>query len=105
MTIIRENRRDAPVYMGSVRDITVSFRSAAGALGDPGVVTFEVHHPSGVVDTLVYGIDGVVVRDSPGVFHVRQTFSETGVWVFGITGVGGITDAKRYSIEVQPFTR
>jgi hypothetical protein len=49
---------------------------------DPDTITFEFKTPSGVITSLVYGVDGALVRESTGKYHVDLVGDEVGRWAF-----------------------
>lgn len=82
---------EIPVYeKGDMRRLSMTFKNLAGTPTDPTTIRYRTKRPSGAAAELVHGVDGALVRDSAGVFHVDQVFDEAGDWLIQWVGEGAI---------------
>jgi hypothetical protein len=61
---------------------------------DPTAVTLEYMAPNGTITTLTYGVDGALVKDSTGNYHVNLDPTQSGVWKYKWQGTGAIVSAS-----------
>lgn len=64
--------------IGSGATLACTFTNQAGAVADPGVVTFTLRQPDGTVTTYTYGIDSELTRTGVGIFTVDLVFTQSG---------------------------
>jgi hypothetical protein len=68
---------------GSLVRVSGAFTDAAAAPIDPTVVRFMFKRPDiAVVTTYVYGVDGALVKDSVGNYHVDVSADVKGEWLY-----------------------
>ena len=85
------------------------FRDYQGALVDPSTVRFKYKKPSTLETiTLVYGVDGALVRDSVGKYHVELSLDDYGVdpalsgtWLYRIESTGSYESAYESKFKVR----
>lgn len=87
--------------LGVVVRCRAAFTNSAGTAVDPGVVTFKVKSPLGVITTYVYLTDPEVVKDSTGNYHVDVGGSRQGVWSYGSEGTGANATAGESEFKVS----
>jgi len=69
--------------------VSAAFTNAVGTAIDPTTVRFKYKTPaSGTAVTLVYGVDGALVKDSTGNYHVDIDLDLAGVYRFRWESVG-----------------
>lgn len=86
--------------VGDVVRVEAEF-DLVGVPTDPTTVTIKVRHPSGAIDTDVFGEPGsAVVRDSAGRFHYDIAVDEPGVWHYRWIGTGAAAAAHENRIVV-----
>lgn len=75
---------------GDLVRCTGTFTTAGGAAQDPTTVKVSIRTPARVVTTYVYGVDGALVKDSTGVYHVDVDANQVGTWYvrWWATGTG-----------------
>ncbi len=61
---------------------------------DPTTVKCFYRNPTGTLITLVYGIDGALVRDATGKYHVDIFANITGSWWYRFEGTGTVVSAS-----------
>lgn len=67
--------------------VEVEFRDSEGVLTDPAAVVMKYRTPTtGTVTTLTYGVDGALVKDGVGLYHVNVTVSVYGDWFYAFLG-------------------
>lgn len=81
--------------VGDRMQVPTTFTNAAGAVADPTTVTFRFDSPSKANTVYVYGVDGQLVRDSTGVYHVNIDPDEAGLWSWRFEGTGAIVAANQ----------
>ena len=59
---------------------SAAFTNANGQAIDPATVTCKYKTPAGTITTKTYGIDGEVVKDGPGNYHLDIDASAVGAW-------------------------
>lgn len=88
--------------VGDQTRISSAFVNLAGAAIDPTTVIFKFRSPSAVVTTsYVYGVDGAVIKDSVGNYHVDLALTEAGYWSYRweSTGVGQAAGEQRLLVR------
>jgi hypothetical protein len=91
--------------VGSVVTVAVVFVSiGSNDPVDPSTVTALIKHPTGAVDTYVYGVDEELVRDSVGRYHVDVTIpiNESSIWYYRFEGTGTNAAPGEASFEALP---
>jgi len=90
---------------GSLVRVTGTFTTIAGAAVDPTVVKFDYYPPATTVTTLIYGTDGALVRDGPGIYHVDVSASATGLlnYRFYSTGTGQAAAEGKFQVNESVF--
>lgn len=102
--IVIESQRDEPVFAGETRTIWWTYRRVdTGVYGDPTLVSVRAVAPDSVITTYTFGVEADIVKDSVGHYHIEFAFPTAGLWVLMLKGSGGITDVKRYAVEVSPL--
>lgn len=80
--------------------VTFTYRNTAGTLANPTATTATITTPAGVATTYTYGVDGQLVRDSTGVFHIDVTFNAAGTWTVEGYGTGAVAAASSQTFVV-----
>lgn len=70
----------AAYSLGQLVRITATFTDENGDAADPGAVFCQIKTPAGVTTSYEYGVDGEVVKDSTGVFHLDLDCDAVGWW-------------------------
>ena len=61
----------------------------ASVLTDPTVITLKVKTPTGTISTYIYNSgDGVIIRDSAGVYRADIVVTAAGTWTYKWIGTG-----------------
>lgn len=78
------------------------FVNSSGALADPTTVKFYYEREDIPGETtLVYGVDGALVKESTGIYHVDlDTTSKPGAWIYRWEGTGSVQAASRGKFTV-----
>jgi hypothetical protein len=71
--------------IGDVVRLSANFNDTTQDV-DPAGVTFKIKTPVGTVVTLVYGVDGAVVKDSTGDYHVDYEPPVEGTYYYRAVG-------------------
>lgn len=87
---------------GDLVRIAGAFATAAGTATDPGTVTVYYRPQGGTVTTLVYGVDGAVVKASTGNYYVDISANVAGIWHYSFRGTGSGQSADEHYFEVTP---
>ena len=79
---------------------------ATGAYVDPTTVVFKYKQSTGIVYTYTYGVDGELVKDSTGKYHVDLDASIKGRWYyrFESTGVGQAASDADFTVLPSPIS-
>ncbi|MFW9804858.1 MAG: hypothetical protein ACFFFC_19535 [Candidatus Thorarchaeota archaeon] len=78
-----------------------TFKDLDGNLADPSTVTAKIKDPAGNVETLVYGTDPDLKKDSVGIYYVDRTIDESGVWRHRWSGSGSLVVANEAAVRVE----
>ena len=93
--------------IGDIARCTGTFTDIDDDPADPTSVVFRYEKPDGTETALTYGVDGAVIRDSIGVYHVDLTIAagEYGRWHYRWTGTGALVAAgeSRFQVRRQDF--
>lgn len=74
---------------GDLVRVSAAFKDSTNAAIDPTVVRFKFKRPdTGVVTTYVYGVDGALVKDSAGNYHVDISADAAGEWPYRFESTG-----------------
>lgn len=73
--------------VGSLVEVTATFRDDAGALADPTAVVAEYKRPDGTI------VVAAATHDSLGVYHIDVPLTESGNWAARFNGTGAIVAA------------
>lgn len=92
--------------LGDEVRITGTFKDGAGAVQDPTDVYCKYSDPSGNVITLHYGVDGELLKDSVGVYHVDVDADEAGTWEYRFysTGAGQAAGESLFKVNQSAFS-
>jgi uncharacterized protein YfaS (alpha-2-macroglobulin family) len=90
----------AVYHKGDLKRFSAVFKNSAGTATDPTAVKFKYTKPSGTQTELVYGVDGALVKDSTGNYHVDLDLTETGRWYYRWQGTGTVQDVDEGEFEV-----
>ncbi|MGH6718759.1 MAG: hypothetical protein ACREER_05525 [Alphaproteobacteria bacterium] len=90
---------------GQLVRLTGTFTTLAGAAHDPTTVKVRWKAPDGAATIKQYGVDGEVVRDSLGVFHVDVNANAQGTWPYRweATGVGQAAKEGEFFVRASAF--
>ena len=91
---------------GDLLRCSVTFTSTpSGADLDPTPHLFSYKTPAGVTTILTYGVDGALVKDSVGDYHVDLDANATGTWWFRwySTGTGQSADEGAFNVRGSQF--
>lgn len=72
-----------------------------GALTDPSGVLFKFQNPAGTETTYTYGVDGALVKDSTGIYHVDLSVTTKGVWAYRWESTGAAQSANEGEFYVR----
>ncbi len=81
--------------------ISVEF-TLSGVDTDPSTVKCFYKNPSGIITTLTYGVDGTLIKDAPGKYHVDILASVAGGWFYRFEGSGTLIAASEDQFYVIP---
>ncbi len=81
--------------------LTVEF-TLSGVDTDPTTVKCFYRNPSGVITTLTYGVDGSLIKDTTGKYHVDLFASVAGGWFYRFEGSGSLIAANEGQFYVIP---
>lgn len=70
-------------------------------LTDPTTVTFLVKAPGIEAVTYVYGIDGEVVRDGVGAYHVDVVGNSQHLWRYRFEGAGACEAVEESAFRIR----
>ena len=84
---------DFNVYdIGDAVRISAAFTNTSDVATDPTTITLNYRDPSdGSITTLVYGVDGEVVKESTGNYYADLEPDAAGVWFYKWEGSGSVT--------------
>lgn len=86
--------------LGVVVRLSAAFTNLAGAPVDPGGVTFKIKSPLGVITTYVYLVDGQLLKDSTGNYHVDFEPDKQGKWAVRWIGTSTNKGAEESFFQV-----
>ncbi len=89
------------VVLGQGVRCSVTFTSG-GVATDPTTVTFQFLPPGGSVTTYLYGVNGQILRDATGQYHVDLTGNVVGRWALRFAATGAVTAAVEGEFDVLP---
>ena len=95
---------ESEYIVGQLRRSLAKFKNSAKALTDPTVVVYKYRAPSATTTTtLVYGVDGALVRESVGVYHVDVSLTESGTWKerWQSTGIVQAASQGEFGVEAS----
>ena len=72
--------------------LSVEF-TLAGVDTDPSTVRCFYKDPAGVITTLTYGVDGILIKDATGKYHVDIYANVVGFWFYRFEGSGSLISA------------
>ena len=77
-----------------------------GTLTDPAAVIFKYKNPSGTVTTLTYGVDGDLVKETAGIYHVDVSADTNGHWAcrWESTGAAAAADESEFYVRRSQFS-
>lgn len=87
---------------GDLPRLTALFKNSAGTATDPTTVRFKYTTPAGATTTLVYGVDGALVKDSTGNYHVDLSLTAAGMWFYRWEGEGTVQSVQEGELTVEP---
>ena len=88
-------------YIGDLIRISAVFTNESDVEADPSTVTVKYKDPSSVESSKVYGVDGEVIKDSTGNYHIDIDMDEGGFWYYRWEGTGAVVAAEEASLEVE----
>lgn len=90
---------------GDIVQVTGAFTNAAAAPQDPTAVVFRMVNPAGTVTSYTFGVDGQLVKDSVGNYHVDVDASVEGVWHYRweSTGTGQAAEEGQFTVDDSRF--
>ena len=69
---------------------------------DPTVITLKIKHPSGSVDTYLYGGGTIeMIRPGTGDYYKDVTLAEQGGWYYRFAGTGTLVAAAENYFDVR----
>lgn len=68
---------------------------------DPSTVKCLYKDPSGAITTLVYGVDGVLVKDGAGKYHADIYANVAGYWFYRFEGSGSLVSAGEAEFRIN----
>lgn len=87
--------------LGDMRRMPAAFTDIDGNPADPTDVTFRMREPDGTVTSYVYGVDGELIRDSLGNFHVDWLYAQEGRHFCDFTGSGVVQAVAHAEIHIH----
>jgi len=81
---------------------SVQFRNDTDVLTDPTAITVTIDPPGTGRQTLTFGVDGGLVKDTTGTYHTDFTLTKSGRWLLGWDGTGALTAAGNLNFLVNP---
>lgn len=93
-------------FKGSLVQVKgVFFDTTNQVNADPAVVKCRYIDPDGTATVLTYGVDGALVKDSVGNYHVNINANKAGDWHyrFESTGSGQASNEGSFYIEGGSF--
>lgn len=94
---------NANVYdVGDLVRVSAVFKNAAGTATDPTATSIKIRKPDGVVTTLVFGVDGALIRDSAGTFHTDISITMKGEWIHKFIGTGAVQAVEEKNFLAKP---
>ena len=89
--------------VGELVRVTGAFTNAAGAAADPTAVLFKFKNSEGTITAYTYGVDGALVKDSTGNYHVDININQAGTWkwYFYSTGTGQAAEKGSFTVESE----
>lgn len=88
--------------IGDLVRVSGPFRNSVdGAPVDPTAVFLSYKKPDGTTTSLTYGVDGAVIKDGPGDYHVDINADAVGIWSWRwhSTGIGQAADEGRFYVK------
>lgn len=88
--------------------LKATFTNVDGVPTNPSSMFFRYEHPGppSAVVTKTWNVDGEVVNDGPGVFHLDLSIDEKGTWRYYTKGTGTVQAAspvKTFQVNDQGF--
>jgi len=88
--------------LGDLVRCSGAFTNSSGTAIDPTSVYFAYKNPAGTLTTLEYGVDGALVKDSTGNYHVDVSAASAGTWFYRFYSTGTGQAADEGSFYVNP---
>lgn len=87
--------------VGNTIRVTAAFTNSAGTAIDPTAVYCTVLSPAGVTTTYQYGVDGALIKDSTGNYHLDIDASSAGEWRYRwySTGTGKAAEESVFWVD------
>lgn len=73
---------------GDLIRVSATFTNQAGAALDPTAIVFKFTTPAAATTIYTYGVDGQLVRDSIGNYHVDVNANAAGRWRYRYESTG-----------------
>ncbi|MCI0420075.1 MAG: hypothetical protein L0312_12765 [Acidobacteria bacterium] len=90
---------------GDIVRVSGAFTNDAGVAQDPTTVIFRFVNPAGTSTTYTFGVDGALVKDSIGNYHVDIDANAEGDWHYRweSTGTGQAADEGQFRVDDSRF--
>lgn len=87
---------------GSLVKLTSTFQDADEVLFNPTDVKITIEDPNGTITTYEYGVDGGLIKDSTGIYHIDvDTTGKPGTWHYRWFSLGtGQASSKNLAFVV-----
>ncbi len=88
-------------FVGQILRVTVEFRDNAGDLADPTTLIFSHRVDQEDIETLTYGVDVELVKDSLGVYYTDLELVTAGTYAYRFLGGGAIENSVEDAFVVS----
>lgn len=87
--------------IGDVVRVSGAFATSAGTAVDPATVKFRIRRPDRTIDFYEYGVDGEVIKDAVGNYHMDILIDQSGTWYYRVEGITTNRGAEENSIIIR----
>lgn len=86
--------------IGKIVRLSVEFKDAVGTFVDPGQVFLKIRDSFGVVIIKQFGVDGDLIKDAVGRYHLDQEATKEGIWFYRFEGKVSNKSATETAFQV-----
>jgi hypothetical protein len=80
--------------VGDLVRFPATFKNYLEELTDPNTIRFRYVKPDGTATTLQFGVDGDIIRDSVGEFHIDLELDTKGEWQYNWISDGAVITSQ-----------